>query len=174
MLEFQHPLSPLDAGQLALTEAELDCSLPESYRSFLLQNNGGLVSGWYFSYDPDLAPEGFLPAEDGIEVAEFFGIGEGQPGNLLTQARACHRELAKMGKHLPENWIWIARTVHDDELFLAVSGRDTGNLYLLFARDEYFAEDFNELFDAKGRLEEPADLLISRDFQRFLHGAVQA
>ena len=174
MIELQHPLPPLDAEQFARAEAELSCSLPESYRRFLLQSNGGLVSGWYFSYDPDLAPEGFLPAEDGIEIAEFFGIGEGQPGNLLVKAKACHRELASAGKQLPENWIWIARSVHDDELFLAVSGRDAGSLYLLFARDEYFAEDFNELFDAKGRLEEPADLLISRDFQRFLHGAVHA
>lgn len=177
MPELTHSLPPLTPAQLEEAEASLGIHLPATYRQFLLQHNGGRLQNWHFCYDAELAPDGFLPEEDSIEIETFFGIGSNgsatEPGNLLEKARACHQALAITGKFLPDNWIWIGQTVHDDELMLAVAGPDAGCLYLLYARDEYFADDFNSFFDAKGRLEYPEDLMISRDIQRFLNSAVQ-
>lgn len=164
----------LSHAALSAAESALGGELPPGYRQFLLAHNGLKPSGG-FCYDPDLAPEGFSPTEDAIEVAVFYGVGADSQargtGDLLTQAKACHQALAREGKSLPAEWIRIGRTIDDDELFLALGGPDAGSVYLLYARDEYFAEDFAELFDAKGHLACPADLMLSRDFQRFLHSA---
>lgn len=163
----------LSASSLAEAEATLG-ELPPAYRQFLLAHNGLKPSGG-FCYDSDLAPEGFSPTEDAIEVDVLFGVGASSQaqgtGDLLIQARACHQALAKDGKTLPAEWICVGRTIDDDELFLALSGPDAGCVYLLYARDEYFADDFAELFDAQGSLAYPEDLMLSRDFQRFLHSA---
>ncbi|PKL80363.1 MAG: hypothetical protein CVV27_00530 [Candidatus Melainabacteria bacterium HGW-Melainabacteria-1] len=166
---------PLDAEALAKAEARLGVSLPESYRRLLRQHNGARLTGYAFGYDPDLAPQGYDPSQDGIEVSELFGIGVAQagPGNLLDLGWACHQLLAESGRHLPPEWIWIGRTEHDDELFLAVEGPLSGAVFLLYARDEFFEEDFEALFDAQGRLAFPEELMISHDIARFWHGAVR-
>ncbi len=177
-MKLSHSLTALNEAALQQAEASLGLNFPESYRQFLLNSNGGRLEDWRFGYDPDLAPEGYSFEEDAIEVSEFFGIGESTPSqqvaNLLTQAKACHHALAAQGKHLPESWIWIARTADDDELFLSLSGPEAGSIYLLHARDEFFEEDFDELFDSKGQLEYPEDLKLSSDFQRFMHSASPA
>lgn len=173
-------LTPSDSLP-AVSDADLDAAaaslgqpLPESYRRFLLAHNGGRLEGWAFGYDPDLAPPGYDPAEDGIELSELFGIGDAasaHPANLLIQAKALHQSLATEGKQLPADWIWIGRTAHEDEIFLSTSGKHAGSVYLLYARDEYFEEDFAELFDKQGKLAEPDDLMLSKDFGRFWAGA---
>lgn len=177
-MKLEHSLPALTEAALTSAESRLGCSLPESYRRFLRLHNGGFLNGWRFGYDPDLAPEGYSFAEDAIEISEFFALGESedskplkQPASLFTQAKACHTALAKSGKKLPDNWLWIARTSDEDEIFLSVAGADAGSVYLLHARDEFFAEDFDELFNAKGQLEFPEDLQIAADFQRFLSSA---
>lgn len=165
-------LPALNEAALAAAEASLGTPLPESYRQFLLAHNGGLLEGMAFGYDPDLAPPGYDPGEDGIEVSELFGLGVGgPPGNLLSQAKSLHLSLGAEGKHLPADWIWIGRTAHEDELFLSTSGKTAGAVYLLYARDEYFEEDFAELFDAKGKLAYPEDLMLSKNFSRFMASA---
>lgn len=157
--------APLDSDRLAAFEAEVG-PLPAGYRTFLTHSNGGRATEMVCQYDSELCPDDYDPAFDGLEINEFFGLGTGERP-LENQARALHRQLAQENKQLPPEWIWIGSTVHDDALMLAISGAEAGAVFLLFACDEFFSEDFDALF-VRGRLE-TEDLLVSKDFTRFLH-----
>lgn len=98
---------------VAELENSLNIRLPESYRRFLLENNGGRP-----------VPDGFhfKGKTRGSSVDWFLGLLDGEANDLKTYLRI-YRE------RLPPNFFPIACDPGDNLICISVSGADKGSIY---------------------------------------------
>ena len=96
-------------------EAELGISLPEQYREFLLNHNGGYP-------EPDAFPiHGNASDEHGL-VHYFLSIHEGDVYNLMSYVR-------RFEGRVPEDLLPIALDPGGDLIVLSILGANRGKVY---------------------------------------------
>jgi hypothetical protein len=91
-------------------EKEINGKLPEDYKKFMLENNGGVIENfnrYYFSDEIFYLYE-FFPLDDILEA----DIGELSDDD-----------------YLPENWIPIAENGDSGVFFLSIKGDNFGKIY---------------------------------------------
>ena len=115
-------LTPIDDVP-ALTEDSLHaleqkyaCRLPDDYRTFMLENNGGFP-------EPDCVTLKEDSRETASDVFCFFAIGEERAGLSLDW----HRET--LSDRLPEQTLPIARDSCGNLWLLCVGGEQAGSVY---------------------------------------------
>lgn len=105
----------LSSEKLKALEERLDIALPEQYRDFLLQHNGGT---------PDLAL--FECAGGGGSfVRSFLGAHEGPHSNFEVKFLA----LKVTRKALPDNIVAVAEDGFGNLVCLSLAGADVGSVY---------------------------------------------
>lgn len=118
--EFFESYDPADAASLARFEAKLGQPLPDAYRRFLTEVNGGRPEPAFFRASSGRVHE--LPIWYGLDET----VGEG-PHNLMLRHR-----VGQLLFRAPDSWICIARSWDGNLVFLALAGDDAGHLYLWF------------------------------------------
>lgn len=94
-------------------ETKINGKLPESYKQFMLTNNGGVIEDIYYcNY--------YISEDNFVEIYEFFPLEEIINVDL--------GELAE-GDSVPENWIPIANDGNSGVFFLSIKGDDFGKIY---------------------------------------------
>lgn len=133
----------LDEQRLLTLEKKIGTSLPNDYREFLIQFNGGEPS-----------PQGFWIIEnyDGFCVHEFFGLNDGP--EWLSLDRINNSELG-----LPESLLPIADDGLGDYVCLKITGDDFGAIFFV-DHDQHPYED-RESFDGIIKLRESFSEFVS-------------
>jgi hypothetical protein len=105
----------IGAHDLANLERTIGLRLPDDYKAFLLQYNGG---------EPDRAK--FQTQDGKVEgwIAKFLPLAEVDDANLLEEIEG----ITQTGQ-IPENLIPIAVLPNDDRIVLSVKGPDRGAVY---------------------------------------------
>jgi hypothetical protein len=124
-------------------ETHLNARLPEEYRQFLMQHNGGKPEPSVFRVDID----GF-PNEDRITC--FLCLSD-------TEHDSLSRYLKKYRDRIPVNLLPIALPLAVDLVCLSISGDDYGTVYfwdhnwesdeLDYTNVHFIAHSFNELLN---------------------------
>ena len=135
MIQIREQNSKLDVTDLARIEDKMGRPLPEAYRAFLLENNGGRPN-------PDTIdiPEAHFSPTD---VKIFYGLyDEIDAGNLLWR-------LDWLEGCLENHLLPIAGDSGANSFFLVLDDEDYGNVYYFDAaeippRPYFVAKDFNE------------------------------
>jgi ankyrin repeat protein/cell wall assembly regulator SMI1 len=128
-IQIRHSLEQLTTDQLAALEGRLGVALPEDYRTFLLQHNGGIPRpNWFRS--PELG-----------EVLWLLSVGRaGILDPMRLDLEAAVAKLRAPGSTLPgrlvpvaEVWTFSNPGILSDYLCLSIEGADRGELF--FWRD---------------------------------------
>jgi hypothetical protein len=138
MLEFSENGRPLHNADMDSVESQLNVRLPEVYRTFLLEFNGGRPS-------LDIVDIGLAPRSP-TDVQVFFGIGRNiESSDLLWNAR-------QFSGRLPNRDL------------LPIACDSNGNLFCLEVKEERAGRIF--YCDVTPR--EPKQYLVSNSFDEFL------
>lgn len=103
----------IDDNVLNAIEEFWGYKLPQSYRLFLLENNGGKPFKKIFN---------FKNKDDGSCIDEFFGIIKNFNNNLLLKQKY-------LSNRVPENTIPIGRDAYGNFILLSIKGTDRGKVY---------------------------------------------
>lgn len=98
---------------LKVLERYWDYKLPDTYRDFLIMNNGGEPGSCYFT---------FKDSSDGSDVRYFLGIFPDKDNDLLN-----HLKIYK--NRLPDNIFPIAYDSCGNLICISVKGPDRGKVY---------------------------------------------
>jgi hypothetical protein len=131
--------------QVAALEQRIGVSLPDEYRRFILQHNGG----WF--NEPQIVPPSDESPEDRLTV--LYGIGASHPSAELARAR----DLALFDDNDPPEVLPIGDTIMGNLLLLITHPEDNGSIVLKIAfSDEchFLAVGIEEFFPL---LREPTD-----------------
>ncbi|MBK9202300.1 MAG: SMI1/KNR4 family protein [Candidatus Obscuribacter sp.] len=101
----------LEESELSQYERQLGLKLPQQYRNFLLEFNGGSPRPSRFT---------FKDCDTGSQVLSFFGFGSFY--DVLE-------ELETYGGRLPKRFFPIAAESGGNLLCISLSGEDSGNIY---------------------------------------------
>ncbi|MGE3726260.1 MAG: SMI1/KNR4 family protein [Candidatus Sericytochromatia bacterium] len=147
---FKNSFSLISDKELERVERKLKITLPESYRRFLLEINGGGPKPNHFETEKSLGSEIFLygitPHEEPIS-SEYGDLLLENMNNVLE---------------MPVGMITIASNIFGDEIFLSVSGPDNGSLY-------WWMHDHPDYSDEYGRPRRENLALIASDFEAFIN-----
>lgn len=127
---FPKPGPSLTEADIAAVEAELKVTLPEPYRRFLLQTNGGQPV-------PD--------AVGTIPVNAFCGLKRKGAGDLIFYTQLC------WDTDIPDDLIAIAYGVFGHTVCLGMRGDRLGKVYVHdqeFGTLTLYAEDFETFLDS--------------------------
>jgi SMI1-KNR4 cell-wall len=104
------------------TEEEIGKSLPDDYKAFLLESNGG---------QPELKkfPIQNNENDDAGILSWFLGICPGDYHDLLTNVN-------RFSDRIPENLIPIARDPGGNLILMSLDGKDKGNVYFWAHEEE--------------------------------------
>ena len=139
---------PLDELILSRHEDSWGFRLPDDYRRFLLQFNGGRPHPRYFE---------FKDHEGGSSVHSFLGFNEDYNRNLV-------KKLQMFKDRLPARFFPVAYDDGGNQICLSISGNDRGKVY--FWDHELQADQ------TVGESPENADniMLVADSFEEFLNG----
>ena len=143
-IEGSNRYGPLAEDVLSVFERAIGSSLPEAYRDFLMQHNGGKPKPDYF----DITGSG-----DGDRLHGVYGIHDGPEYLQLAHALETFRS------RLPPGIIPIADDPFGNLICLGVSGRHRGKIY--FWDHEKSGEDVADF---------RALTLLTESFDEFLDG----
>jgi hypothetical protein len=131
VVTFKHVNPPIDAQAVDEFERYLGMSLPEDYRRFLLEHNGGQPT-----------PADFLiSAAKGWDTVDYFLGLKAEEIILSLEEAAKHRK-----DHLPSNMISIGYDPGHSIICLSIQGADVGNIYFWDADFEVVgAPDYSNL-----------------------------
>ncbi len=106
---------PVDAHAIEALEASLGATLPEDYRNFLLEHNGGLVEPDVFEVqgDPNVTKSS-IQILHGIAPGDYFDI---------------NKQISIFENRIPSGTIPIGHDPSGNLLCLAVSGPRAGTVY---------------------------------------------
>lgn len=106
---------PLTERDISMLEAQTGIKLPDDYKQFLLQHNGGRPS-----------PKRFVTRDKKVEsmVAKFIPLADIPDDNLREEI-----EGITQARQIPANLIPIAIDPADNRVVLSVSGKDCGKVY---------------------------------------------
>lgn len=115
MTKVENVNSLISESELAAAEAEMKIAIPASYRSFLLQHNGGLPS-------PDIVD---IPGlrESPTDIQIFFGIG------ARTQACDVIWNFQMYLGRIPADWIPIACDSGGNLFCISAGSTDFGQVF---------------------------------------------
>lgn len=138
MARIYKSLEPITQVDIAAFEQWAEIKLPETYKQFLLETNGGHVQPYcYKYYDP--SRKKYIWAMAG----RLYGIGSAEDPKSL------HKWVQKGAASIP-----IARDPVGNMLFLGVKGEDAGRVYYWvdhihpLDQDTFFvAKDFGEFLE---------------------------
>lgn len=147
MVEFTESGLPITEADLKQAEAEMNKTLPESYRRFLLQHNGGRPSQKYFPLTGDPRDtHGMLEWLFPIERGNVYDL---VTGNLFLDGR------------LPDHLVAIGADPGGNQICLSVAGDDLGKVYFWDHEDEV----------EEGETPDDHNVyLIANSFAEFLNG----
>lgn len=127
MVTIHESRPPASAAQVADAEAKLQVRLPDDYRAFLMQTNGGYPQpdGFAIAWQ-----QGQPPAPDWrtSTLSRFYAITEERNSNLLRA------NTVTFARRLPEQTIAIATDAGSNQLLLALGGPLAGKV-LFWAKD---------------------------------------
>lgn len=142
----------LNGSDILNLETELTYSLPNSYKDFLLNTNGGVPVESYIDFN-----ENNLKVP-GDEIKRFYGVGGKASTDLL-------HKMESIGDNLPKGMIFIANT-------------HGGNFFLISLREDSYGEVFYKdheyedklPFDKKNNPLPESMVLVAENFSNFLGG----
>lgn len=140
-VEFVNTGSQISQGDISEFENKYEVSLPQEYKDFLLQTNGGRP-------EPDFFPF----SDDGFVVTWFYNLKNGKHLLELTL------ELLWIAEQIvPRTLIPIARDQGGDLVCISLNEEEYGKIYMWFGSTDsdpvFLAESFTEFIDAL--VEEP-------------------
>jgi hypothetical protein len=134
------PFEPIDATALASFETQFGISLPDAYKQFLLENNGGRPDPAYFDV-PNWPGEGTL-------VGDFLGIRSQRAANLSFW-------IEELGDELLPDFIPIADDPGGNFLCLRLTEPDRGAIYYWDASPDHdLDETTGTMFKVAGSIDE--------------------
>jgi len=110
---FKETHGPLDKNCLSALEQIWGFKLPEDYRNFLLQYNGG---------ESDKKAFNFYETREGSILHPFFGIYRDSNYNLLLN-------ISLFLNRIPSNCIPIASDTFGNQILISVKNPDRGKIY---------------------------------------------
>jgi hypothetical protein len=130
---------PLSSEELAAVERRLGIDLPDDYRAFLLEQNGGAP------YPSQFLGEGGHP----LRITRFLSVGLAGPGppdpNDFEATVAFHRDELELPPHL----VPIGLVDYEDFLLLSVAGEDRGTVYYWYLIESGFdGSHFGKAFNS--------------------------
>jgi hypothetical protein len=114
MVTMRRGFAPIDAPEIARVERELAVRLPDRYRAFLLETNGGRPSPNVFVFQGPTGPQEDL-------VHWLFGIHFGELASLVGQVR-------RSRGRVPDTLIPIGEDPFGNLICLAVTGSAAGRV----------------------------------------------
>lgn len=138
---------PLSEAEIQEAEKRLGFQLPESYRKFLLETNGGEPNPNHFETETAVGSSLFFA---GILLDDFGG----RPSNLLTTY------YKKPG--IPSFFLSIASDIFGNHVFLSLDGENRGSLYFWIHDDPTMMDGYENLLIDK------LDFIAS-DFEEFIN-----
>ena len=114
-VDMKSPLAPL--GKVAEFEEQIGNSLPDDYRHFLVNCNGGYVGGrvWFRGVNPNgVEVEAGVDHVGGFRDESYFS---------LTSSRECY------DGRIPDYIIWIHDDPFGNAICLGVAGKHRGRVY---------------------------------------------
>jgi hypothetical protein len=148
---------PAPEKKIARLEAEIGAKLPEDYRRFLAQCNGGFVGGALWYQGP--TPEG-RTAEAGIH--HIGGFRE-EDHFSLESARECYQDDDE--PRIPRELLWIMDDPFGNAICLGVSGPYRGRVYFWDHEEEPDPEETEGNVETAGNLQ-----LLANSFTDFVAG----
>ncbi len=123
-LAFEYCGPKLRASQIKAMEAQLGCSLPEDYRSFLLRHNGGTPKRKFFMYKPS--------AEYPSQVSRFYFIDKflAEPSSKAANGSLSSQLYFHRNDDLLKDCLLIAEDEIADPILLGLKGRRRGKVML--------------------------------------------
>jgi len=125
MISFNKINSPTNKDEIRKLEKKWRITLPEVYKKFLLQNNGGRVGEEVFPIQNN-------PSGDRAIIHSFFGLNLDNVYDLDSKLR-----VYKAGQRIPDNFIPIACDVGGNLVCISFKGEDEGKVYFWDHEDEY-------------------------------------
>lgn len=117
---------PLPPDAISRCEAEIGCSLPESYRRFLLDYNGGRPEPAHFPVTWKGQPFATRFPYDSVHF--LFGFVEGGPGDII-------RNFQDYRERIPEGMIPVGNDPGGNLLLLGCTEPNIGKVFL-WVQDE--------------------------------------
>src|SRR5690242_19528347 len=118
-MNIENSYSPLDKSEIEAFETEIGHGLPEPYKPFLMQHNGGEPEPSYFCYKQQIGDE-FL--ENCSRVQVFLGLTYSEAYELMWTLN--------IFKHrVPINFLLIAENGTGGLIYISLYGDDEGSIY---------------------------------------------
>jgi hypothetical protein len=147
---------PAPENEITRLEAEIGACLPEDYRRFLAECNGGHVGGRLWYRGP--TPEG-RSADAGVH--HIGGFRE-ESHFSLEAARECYQ-----GEELriPQELLWIMDDPFGNAICIGISGPYHGRVYFWDHEEEPDPEEWDGSVETAGNIQ-----LLANSFTDFLAG----
>lgn len=137
----------LTEKEIADFEKRIGCSLPTSYRQFLMAFNGGRPNKKFFLIEGWLEPTSL--------VNDFYGLVPGKSNNL-------DEGIATLKGRLPKGFISIADDPGGDQILISLDGETRGSVY--------FWDHENEPDDPSDNINDYSNMyMLADDFGEFLN-----
>ena len=137
--------SAIGEAQILKLERALGFALPEEYRVFLIQNNGGRAH-------PDAVPTPSFPGSAASSLKVFYGIG------TAIQSEDLLRRYGVWIEDCPRHLLPIACDDGGSQYCLSLSGSDRGCVY--------YWDYYREAHSVKTKY--PFTYLLAKSFEEFL------
>src|SRR5262245_50762223 len=148
---------PAPEEQIARLEAQLGVALPEDYRRFLVQCNGGFVGGMLWFRGP--TPEG-KSADAGVH--HIGGFRE-ESHFSLEERRDTYQ--SDQPPRIPHELLWVMDDPFGNAICLGISGPYRGRVYFWDHEQEPDSEDWDGSVETAGNLQ-----LLAGSFTDFVAG----
>ncbi len=150
--EVEEKLPPAPPDKLAKFETLIGSTLPDDYRYFLINCNGGSIGGyWYEGTNPNGEEvEAGVHHIGGFRDESYFSL----PGHLDTYKG-----------RIPAALMWINDDPFGNAICLGIDGKHRGRVYFWDHENEPDDEDWNESVETAGNI-----TLVANSFTEFVTG----
>ncbi|MFD3162899.1 SMI1/KNR4 family protein [Herpetosiphon sp. NSE202] len=129
--------APTNEQAVAAFEQELGCRLPEDYRAFLLEHNGGQPELTVFNMHSNLMPD------DQSIIHYFLSL---DPAAESSEIRQVIRTYTKYETRIPAELLPIAHDLGGNLICLGIRGEQRGKVYFWDHEFELEAEEMGDLY----------------------------
>jgi hypothetical protein len=140
---------PPSQDAMAAFEAESGATLPDDYRWFLLQSNGGCLRGHYCF-------------ENEAAFVRVNSVGGLQGAHSLRAARACYQGHPV---RIPRALLWIMDDLGGNAVCLGLSGQHRGRVYFWDHDEEPDPDEWHGEVETAGNIR-----LLAESFTQFVAG----
>lgn len=152
-MDFKNSYSPLDKSEIEAFEKKIGHVLPEEYKTFLMEHNGGQPEPSYFCYQEKIFDQ---VIQNCNRVRVFLAIADGEAYELRwTLDTFKHR--------IPINFLPIAENGTGSLICISLYGEDKGGIY-------FWDAELEEEIEA-GKLPDYYNAFwVANNFNDFLNG----